>query len=63
MNPNELEITCLVCSDKGTLADIHSKGWRFAKSRVGGYVCGQKCDQVIIDYDDAKKAEQKAKKK
>lgn len=54
--------TCLVC---GITNDdpVCKGGWMLAPNRVGGYTCSKACDDVILAYDEQKKAEQKAAKK
>ena len=54
--------TCLVCGKQEFNPAFHSTGWRFAANRIGGYVCGAVCDQVILDYDEAQKQAKKKRK-
>lgn len=62
-NKNANTIVCLVCGKQGEPKDVHATGWRLAPNRVGGYTCSIPCDDVIVAYDEAKKAEAKALKK
>jgi len=52
---------CLVCGKQAS-HPVVMKGWRLAASRIGGYVCSETCDRVILDYDEQQKALKKASK-